>query len=86
MKLTVEEIIHATKGKLLTGKREQWVTGVSTDSRNITAGELFVPLKGNRFDGHDYIENAIRTGAAASLLKQSEAAVVSVAEENGCAL
>ena len=86
MRLTVEEIIHATKGELLTGKREQWVTGVSTDSRNINADELFVPLKGDRFDGHDYIKNAIHAGAAASLLKQSEASVVSIAEKNGSAL
>ena len=36
---------------------------VNTDSRNIKNGDLFVPLIGDNFDGHDYIEAAIKAGA-----------------------
>ncbi|KIL34648.1 UDP-N-acetylmuramoyl-tripeptide--D-alanyl-D-alanine ligase [Cohnella kolymensis] len=43
------------------------LTGVSTDTRRITEGQLFVPLRGDNFDGHDYIQAARDAGAAASL-------------------
>lgn len=43
------------------------VSGVSTDSRSIRPGELFVPLVGERFDGHEYIEVAMAAGAAGVL-------------------
>ncbi|MDB4866834.1 MAG: UDP-N-acetylmuramoyl-tripeptide--D-alanyl-D-alanine ligase [Cohnella sp.] len=41
--------------------------GVSTDTRNLSPGQLFVPLSGERFDGHDYLRTAVNAGAAASL-------------------
>ena len=43
-------------------------SSVGTDSRNITKGQLFVALKGDNFDGHDYAELAITQGAAAVLV------------------
>ena len=42
--------------------------GVSTDSRAIAAGELFVALKGDRFDGHDYVRDVLGRGAAAAVV------------------
>lgn len=45
-------------------------TSVGTDSRNITQGQLFVALKGENFDGHDYIAQAIAQGAAAVLVSR----------------
>jgi UDP-N-acetylmuramoyl-tripeptide--D-alanyl-D-alanine ligase len=45
-------------------------TGVSTDSRSIAAGELFVALKGERFDGHDYVRRVLGHGAAAALVER----------------
>lgn len=44
--------------------------GVSTDSRSIAKGELFVALKGENFDGHDYIAKAAARGAAAALVSR----------------
>ncbi|HYC35079.1 MAG TPA: UDP-N-acetylmuramoyl-tripeptide--D-alanyl-D-alanine ligase [Usitatibacter sp.] len=44
------------------------IRGVATDTRAIAAGELFVALKGERFDGHAYVEEAARRGAAAALV------------------
>jgi UDP-N-acetylmuramoyl-tripeptide--D-alanyl-D-alanine ligase len=41
--------------------------GVTTDSRSVAAGDLFVALTGERFDGHRFIEEAVRRGAAAAL-------------------
>ena len=39
--------------------------GVSTDSRSVAAGELFVALRGERFDGHEFVAAAYERGAAA---------------------
>jgi UDP-N-acetylmuramoyl-tripeptide--D-alanyl-D-alanine ligase len=44
------------------------VVGVSTDSRSIAAGELFVALQGENFDGHKYIEHVKQAGAAGALV------------------
>ena len=45
--------------------------GVSTDSRTISAGALFVAVRGPRFDGHDFVEAAWRRGAAAALVERA---------------
>jgi UDP-N-acetylmuramoyl-tripeptide--D-alanyl-D-alanine ligase len=47
------------------------VSGVCTDSRQAQAGELFVALRGERFDGHDFLIQAIDKGVGAILLEQS---------------
>ena len=41
------------------------VTGITTDTRKIGKGDVFVALKGERFDGHDYLNDAVRDGASA---------------------
>ena len=43
--------------------------GVGTDSRKIAAGELFVALKGEHFDGHDYVAEVIAKGAAGAMVE-----------------
>jgi UDP-N-acetylmuramoyl-tripeptide--D-alanyl-D-alanine ligase len=43
-------------------------SGVSTDSRRIGAGELFVALRGERFDGHDFVREVLARGAAAAMV------------------
>lgn len=48
-----------------TGDFEATATGVSTDTRAIEAGDIFVALVGDRFDGHDYVEQAAQAGAIA---------------------
>lgn len=50
------------------------MAGVCTDSRRVAPGELFVALDGERFDGHDYVEAALRAGACAALVRESRAA------------
>ena len=46
-------------------------TGLCTDSRNVMQGDLFVALKGERFDGHDYIRSALSFGAVAAMVDHS---------------
>lgn len=62
--MRVEEIRLATKALLVSGDRAYEVTGVSTDSRSIKPGDLFVALTGENFDGHDYIRAALAAGAS----------------------
>src|SRR5699024_6739138 len=45
---------------------------VSTDSRNIKGNSLFIPLKGDRFDGHDHVNEAIKNGAQAIIWDQEK--------------
>ena len=64
---TIENIIEATRGTRI-GSRKGAVSGVSTDSRQVAVGELFVALHGERYDGHDYIAAAAAKGVAAFLV------------------
>ncbi len=49
------------------------IYGVSTDSRTIKSGELFVALSGDNHNGHDYLETAFSRGAAAAIVAKDEA-------------
>src|SRR5690625_1077611 len=51
-------------GDVVQGRPEAMLVEVTTDSRRAAPGQLFVPLRGARFDGHDFIEDALGAGAA----------------------
>jgi len=71
--LSIEEIVNASKGMLINPVRDLVVTGVSIDSRSVKQGDMFIALKGENFDGHDFIGKAIENGAALVVAhKQSE--------------
>jgi UDP-N-acetylmuramoyl-tripeptide--D-alanyl-D-alanine ligase len=74
MKMTVSEIVSACGGRLLCGSPGAEVTSVSTDSRKITPGALFVPIRGERVDAHAFIPNVMEAGAAAVLTQEHQAA------------
>src|SRR2546428_5628413 len=71
MHFTVDEILEATGGQLTKPEVRPptpvIITGVSTDTRTLRDGDLFVPLRGPRADGHDFIADAFHRGAAAAL-------------------
>ena len=65
--LKASEIIAATGAV-----REDFAfTGVTTDSRAVQPGELFVALKGGNFDGHDYCAKAVELGAAGVVISHA---------------
>jgi UDP-N-acetylmuramoyl-tripeptide--D-alanyl-D-alanine ligase len=70
---TVGEIIAATGGRAegLTGDN---ICSLSIDSREIAPEGLFVAIKGDRFDGHDFVRQALANGAVAALVSQEKAA------------
>lgn len=57
------EVLNAT----LIGRDAEF-SGVSTDSRNLVPGELFVALRGERFDAYDFVATALQNGASAALV------------------
>lgn len=65
------DLVKATGGTLLQGEDGQSLQGISTDSRTIRPGELFIALRGERVDGHTFIAAAMRRGATALLIADS---------------
>lgn len=66
MRVKVSDILKAAGGKLLCGDGETAVTSFFTDSRQAKAGAMFVPIRGERADGHDYIPAVLEGPAAAT--------------------
>ena len=70
MNWQLSEIQRAIGGVLYGPDRA--IAGVSTDTRSIEPGQLFVALRGERFDGHDFLGQAIAAGAGALLVAAAE--------------
>lgn len=62
-KTTMAEIARAVQGQLLQGDDQIIIRKVSTDTRKLPPGALFIALKGERFDGHHYALQAVQAGA-----------------------
>ena len=69
--LTIGDIIEATGGNLLRGRLDQTILGVSTDTRTIETGNLFIPLTGPNFNGHNFLTRAVTGGAGAFLTEKT---------------
>jgi UDP-N-acetylmuramoyl-tripeptide--D-alanyl-D-alanine ligase len=67
--LTLEEVAAAMGGRILGRAAVPTVSGVCTDSRQLTPGSLFFALTGERFDGHAYVDDVLARGAAAAVVK-----------------
>ena len=66
--LSVQKVIGAVNGRLLAGDPVSTISGVSTDTRSLKPGDLFIALKGEQADGHVYVRQAIESGAAGVLI------------------
>lgn len=67
-KIDLVSIAHYAGGRLLRGDGARLVTKVSTDSRTIGQGDVFVALVGDKFDGHQYLRQVSEAGAAAVIV------------------
>jgi UDP-N-acetylmuramoyl-tripeptide--D-alanyl-D-alanine ligase len=72
MMMTLGEAALAVGGTATTAAPA--FTAVSTDSRSVAAGELFIALKGERFDGHAFVSDVLDRGAAGALVEAAWAA------------
>lgn len=68
---TVQEMADITRAQVV-GDAGLIVTGISTDSRTVKPGDLYVALRGERFDGHDFIAAAGQAGAVAVLVETAQ--------------
>jgi UDP-N-acetylmuramoyl-tripeptide--D-alanyl-D-alanine ligase len=66
----LNEIIAATAATLISGKSDISVENISINSRTIRKGDLFIAIKGSRFDGHDFVQPAIKKGAIAIIVEK----------------
>ncbi len=68
--LDIQHIAQILGGRVSPSGATGMVTGFSTDSRTLKPGELFIPLRGPNYDGHDFLMRALRNGAAACLSEE----------------
>jgi UDP-N-acetylmuramoyl-tripeptide--D-alanyl-D-alanine ligase len=69
--LLLRQIAEFAQGSLAAGAADQLVSKISTDSRTLRPGDLFVPLRGENFDGHRFIEQASERGAVGAMVEES---------------
>jgi UDP-N-acetylmuramoyl-tripeptide--D-alanyl-D-alanine ligase len=69
----IEEVLRATGGKLLQGEEKAFFQGISTDSRTVGEEDLFIALKGPRFDGHHFALEALAKKAGGVVIEEDKA-------------
>jgi UDP-N-acetylmuramoyl-tripeptide--D-alanyl-D-alanine ligase len=83
---TTQELLAATSGTLQ-GDVRGVMNGVSIDSRSVAAGDIFVAIKGDAMDGHDFVVKALQAGAGVAMVSRvtdemrEAGAVLQVAED-----
>lgn len=70
--LTLEDFFRLDGSVLFNPEKIKTVTKVTIDSRNVPVGSLFVAIKGEKFDGHDFVNEALKKGAAAILINKNK--------------
>ena len=65
MKFTTEELIFATGAKVLKNNTKTELFSISTDTRTIKSENVYIGLKGESFDGENFIDKAVNAGARA---------------------
>lgn len=72
VKMNVEEILNATRGKLLIGDLKEDCENFCTDTRKILENDVYVGLKGENFNGNEYYEEALKKGAKVAIVSGIE--------------
>ena len=74
LSLTAGDIAAATGGRLVRGDAGQAIDGISIDSRTAADGDFFIAIRGERFDGHRFVADALARGARGALVERSSEA------------
>ena len=72
IKIQIKEAADILNARCTGCNRDNHITGVSIDSRSVTKNSLFIPIKGLNVNGHSFIKDAIKNGAAATLWNMDE--------------
>ena len=70
MELTFEELLKYCNGKVIVDKGEKTFNTLSTDTRNIKNGNVFLALKGENFNGNKYVKEAFKKGATVAIVDE----------------
>lgn len=73
VRLTMADVADATSGRVLSGFPGQPVDRISIDSRTARAGDLFIAIHGDRFDGHRFVSDALAAGAMGAVVSDATA-------------
>ena len=68
--LYIDDVIKCCGGKLLYGNKEQILGNICTDSRKINENDVYVAIVGEKFDGNDYYEDAVKRGASCCIISK----------------
>lgn len=80
---SVSSVLEATGGRLVFGNEKSNLKAISTDSRTLSEGDLFVAIRGDKFDGHVFAKEALVKGAGGVLVSEAYAASESPAVTQG---
>jgi UDP-N-acetylmuramoyl-tripeptide--D-alanyl-D-alanine ligase len=69
-KLEPEFVIRAIKAEATRGEMPRYFAGLSTDTRSLSPGQVFLAIKGENFDGHDFVHQALIAGAPAAIVNK----------------
>lgn len=68
---SLDEIVQATGGRIRQRGAARRFVGITTDSRSAQTGQIYLPLKGEKFDGHNFIPGALKRGVGALIAAES---------------
>ena len=87
LKMTIDELIHATGAELVAGSPKHTFEGCVIDSRKAQEGSLFVAFKGEKVDGNLYVAKALEAGAACAVVtEEPKEDALAYARKGGCAI
>ena len=68
---SIDQVIKAVGGVLISGASQNTVSGISTDSRLVERGNIFIALQGENFDGHDFVRKVVEKGATSVIISNT---------------
>jgi len=82
---TARKIVEITGGELIFGNKEEKITaGFSIDSRTIKSGQFFIAIKGDRYDGHDFVSRAVQKNASGVIVENADGELFK--QKNACVI
>ena len=71
-KIKIKKAVLWTGASIIYGSPDEWISHISTDSRTIENNDFFIPVSGENFDGHDFICDAVKSGASGFVCEKSK--------------
>ncbi len=70
--LTLEDIFDVPTAEIFNPDDFKTIHAVTIDSRNVPSNSLFVAIEGEKFDGHNYVKDAVKNGAIAVIINENK--------------